>query len=153
MIVEVKVKTTRVIDSKTRKRTETFEVQDCSLFVEAETLVTELLCTEQRAHLLEDFEIQSLRISPIKEICSQYSGDCAFIVSLKDIFLEDNGKEKTLKYKLLLNAASHTEANSRAEELARQGYNMQIEGIKMVDNYHVLENNNSLFSGGNTETE
>ena len=36
MLIEVKVKVARIIDGKTRKRTETYLKPDCELFVEAE---------------------------------------------------------------------------------------------------------------------
>ena len=70
MLIEVKVKVARVIDGKTRKRTETYIVDDCQLFVEAEHQVTAALVEEQNGGVVEEFEIQSLRISPIREVCT-----------------------------------------------------------------------------------
>ena len=138
MLVEVKVKVARVIDGKIRKRTETFIV-DKELFAEAEYKVTAILSEDLEAGLVEGFEIQSLRISPVKEVCDQWfedytgSGYPAFIATLKEIWLTDDGTEKTLKYKVLLWASNHAQALQRVTEHARQGYDMQIEGIKQVD--------------------
>ena len=106
MLVEVKAKVTRIIDSKTRKRNETFIVNNCELFVEAEHAVLGNLTSDQEQGLVEDFEIQSLRISPIKEVCTEYAGESSFIATLKDVFLTDDGTEKPMKYKVLLWADS-----------------------------------------------
>ena len=138
MLIEVKVKVARIIDSKVRKRTETY-LMDKELFSEAEYEVMSSLSQEVEAGTVDSFEIQSLRISPIKEVCDQWlqdytlSGYPAFIATLKDIFHADDGTEKVLKYKVLLWAQNHSQALQRVQELAHQGYDMQIEGIKQVD--------------------
>ena len=135
MLVEVKVKVARIIDGKTRKRTETF-LLDRELFTQAEYTVMTALSQEMEAGTVEGFEIQSLRISPIKEVAEQFRSDSAintYIATLRDIWLADDGTEKQLKYKVLLWAEDLTAANSNAHRLAREGYDMQIEGIKQVD--------------------
>ena len=148
MLIEAKVKVSRIIDGKTRKRTETYLVPDCELFVNAEHQVMHHLAEEQESGLIECSEIQSLRISPIKEVCDQWledyiiGGDPAFIATLKEIFHADDGTEKTLKYKVLLWASSHSRALQRVQALARQGYDMQIEGIKQVDYDYLTSQNN-----------
>ena len=139
MLVEVKAKVARIIDSKTRKRVETYVVSNCDLFVEAEQKVMETLAAEQSSHLIESFQIQSLRISPIMEVCVQYTGEIAFIATLKDYFHADDGTEKILKYKVLLWADSHADALNRIQELAREGYDMHIEGIKEVEYKYIAE--------------
>ena len=83
-----------------------------------------------------------MRISPIKEVAEQFRSDSAintYIATLKDIWLADDGTEKQLKYKVLLWAEDLTAANNNAHRLAREGYDMQIEGIKQVD-YEYLTN-------------
>ena len=142
MLVEVKAKVTRIIDSKTRKRNETFIVNNCELFVEAEHTVLSNLTSDQEQGLVEDFEIQSLRISPIKEVCTEYAGESSFIATLKDIFLTDDGTEKPMKYKVLLWADSLSEAMARTNVFARQGYDMSVEGLKEV-NYEYLTHQDS----------
>jgi hypothetical protein len=61
---------------------------------------------------------------------------------LKDIFHEDDGTEKTLRYKVLLWANSLTEANSNVQLLAHEGYDMQIEGIKQADYEYLTSQDN-----------
>ena len=146
MLIEVKVKVARVIDSKTRKRTETFLV-DRELFSEAEYAVMSGLTQETELGTVEGFEIQSLRISPIKEVAEQFISELAintYIATLRDIWLADDGTEKQLKYKVLLWAEDLTAANTNAHRLAKEGYDMQIEGIKQVDYEYLAEQTNHV---------
>ena len=134
MLIEVKAKVSRIIDSKLRKRTETYLI-DKELYAEAEYAVMSSLANEQELGTVESSEIVSLRQSPIKEICEDTMPGSAFtfIATLKDIFHDDNGNEKSMRYKVLLWANDLSQANQRAQQLARQGYDMQIEGIKQVE--------------------
>ena len=132
MLIEVKVKVARVIDNKTRKRTETY-ILDREFFSQAEYAITELLNEEEQSGLIEDFHITSLRESGIKEIVDKFKGDFTFLATLKDIWLEDDGTEKYLKYKVLLWADSPSQAMGNTLQLSKEGYDMQIEGIKQVD--------------------
>lgn len=145
MLTEVKVKVSRVIDSKTRKRTETY-LTEADVFAQAEIAVMTLLEQQTEEGLVEDFEIQSLRISPIKEICTQYQGEETFVITLKDIFVDDNGNEKFLRYKVLLWADSLSQANARANELSHQGYSMLVEGIKQTDYEYLTPQENENYS-------
>ena len=132
MLIEVKVKVARIIDAKTRKRTETY-LLDKEFFSEAEYIVTAYLNTQVAEGTVESFEIQSLKLSQIKEVASQFDGENSFIATLIDIWLDDDGTEKKLKYKVLLWADTPSQAMSNILQLAREGYDMQIEGIKQVD--------------------
>lgn len=136
MLIEVKAKVARIIEDKIRKKTETY-ILDKSFFSEAEYAVTAQLTEEQGSHLVENFELQSIKLSSIKEVFTQYEGSCVFIATLKDIFVGDDGTEKPLKYKIMLWADSLAQAHQRVQEIASQGYNMGIEGIKEV-NYEYL---------------
>lgn len=147
MLIEVKVKVARVIDSKTRKRTENF-ILDKEFFSEAEYDVTAHLNEEVTLGSVESFEIQSMKISQIKEVESQFDGDYSYIGTLKDIWLDDDGTEKTLKYKVLLWANDTTDANNKFLQLARQGYDMQIEGIKQVDYEYLTSQEESNEQAG-----
>jgi hypothetical protein len=141
MLIEVKAKVARIIDGKTRKRTESF-ITDKELFAEAELAVMQNLTAEKNQGVVEDFEIQSLRTSPIKEVAPQFDGNLTFVATLKDIWIDDDGTEKLLKYKVLLWADDLTQANQHISHLARQGYDMQIEGIKQVDYEYLTTLNN-----------
>lgn len=143
MLIEVKAKVSRIIDSKLRKRTETYLI-DKELYAEAEYAVMSSLTNEQELGTVDSSEIISLRQSPIKEICEDTMPGSAFtfIATLRDIFHDDNGNEKSMRYKVLLWANDLSQANQRAQQLARQGYDMQIEGIKQVEYEYLTEQDN-----------
>ena len=79
-----------------------------------------------------------MKISQIKEIAYLTNGSYSYIGTLKDIWLDNDGTEKTLKYKVLLWANDTTDANNKFLQLARQGYDMMVEGIKQAD-YEYLD--------------
>jgi hypothetical protein len=139
MLIEVKTKVERIVDSKTKRRIETFVVPDCELFVNAEHKVMALLSEEEELGVVNSFEIQSMRISPIKEVCNQFTGEYSFIATLKDLFTDDEGNEKPLKYKVLLWADTLSIALSNAMSLKAQGYDMEIETLKQVDYKYIEE--------------
>lgn len=132
MLIEVKVKVSRIIDAKKRKKLETYVLQK-DFFSEAEYAVTALLNGQHDEGTVDSFEIQSLKLSPIKEIADQYEGQYSYIATLKDIFHDDEGNEKYTRYKVLLWADDLTSATHNVRELQREGYDMQIEGLKEVD--------------------
>ena len=144
MLIEVKVKVAWIINSKIKKKQETF-VLDKEFFAEAEYKVSELLTGYKDEGTIDNFEIISLRQSGVKEIVTQYQGEGTFITSLRDTFLQEDGTEKILKYKVLLWANDITEAMGHTRELAQQGYDMQIDSLKEV-NYTYLnqEDNGSI---------
>ena len=138
MLIEVRVKVTRIIDAKKRKKLETY-ILNKDFFSEAEYKVTEILNTQHDERTVDSFEIQSLKLSTIKEIADQYEGQYSFLATLKDIYHDDNGNEKSMRYKVLLWANDLTSATHNARELQRQGYDMQIEGLKEVDYTYVQD--------------
>lgn len=134
MLIEVKVKSV----VKTKKESATYLV-DKEFFSEAEYAVTAYLNQLQASNTIESFEIQSLKMSPIKEIYHVNEGFMPFIITLQDVFVSDDGTEKPLRYKILLYAADLSEANDRAQVIIREGYNMIIEGIKQVNYIYLTE--------------
>lgn len=137
MLIEVKTKLT-IEGKKSKKETVTF-ILDKEFFSEAEYAVTKLLGEEKAGKSVSDYEIQSLRISPIKELATQYTGENTFVVTLTDVFTDDEGNEKPLKYKVLLWAKDLSEAWERTQEISEQGYDMHIEGIKEVPYEYLAE--------------
>lgn len=147
MLIEVKTKVAWKVDNKIKKKLETY-LLDKEVFAEAEYAVMALLNNEINEGTVESFEITSLRQSIIKEIITQYEGEGTFIVTLRDTMLQDDGSEKAIKYKVLLWADNISEAMNHAREVAQQGYDMQIDGIKEV-NYTYL---NIESNGETTQT-
>ena len=136
MLIEVKAKVAWIIDGKVKRKQETF-ILDKEVFAEAEYVVMSLLEGYRREGTIDNFEIQGLKLSIVKEVITQYQGECTFIASLRDIFLQDDGSEKVLRYKVLLWADNISDAMAHTKELASQGYDMQIDGLKEV-NYTYL---------------
>lgn len=134
MLIEVKIKVTKKVDTKYRKSVETY-LLDEEFFAQAEYALTHLLEADMEVHggSIFDFYITSMKCSSIKEIADQFKGEHSFIATLKDIFVDDDGNEKALRYQVLLWADNLTEANQRAQQLAKEGYDLLIEGIKQVD--------------------
>ena len=137
MLIEVKAKVAWIIDGKVKKKQETF-ILDKEVFAEAEYTVMAYLEDCKHDGSVDDFEIQGLKLSVVKEIITQYQGEGTFIASLKDTFLQDDGTEKVTRYKVLLWANNIAEAMTHTREIAQQGYDMQIDGLKEV-NYTYLE--------------
>jgi hypothetical protein len=138
MLIEVKVRVTWIIDSKYKKTTETFLI-DREVFAQAEYTIMHELTDKVNTGLAFDFYILSLKMSPIKEVCTQFQGENTFIASLRDTFLQDDDSEKVMRYKILLWANDIADAMAHTREIASQGYDMQIDSLKEV-NYTYLNN-------------
>lgn len=148
MLIEVKAKVAWKIDGKVKKKIETY-ILDKEVFAEAEYEVLSLLNQDKIDGEVEDFEITGLKLSIVKEIITQYEGNYTFIATLRDTTLLDDGSEKTIKYKVLLWDNNIAEAMTHTREIAQQGYDMQIDGLKEV-NYTYL---NSQENEEPTSTE
>lgn len=136
MLVDVRAKVAWIIDDKIKKQTETF-ILDADTFSQAEYAIMQELSAKKEVNLIDDYEILYLKVSAIKEVYTQYEGEYSYVITLKDTTLQDDGSEKSIKYKVLLWASSITDAMSHAREIAAQGYDMQIDGLKEV-NYTYL---------------
>lgn len=129
MLTEVKVKTARKVGDKIRKTTETY-VLDTELLAYAEYAVMKELQKEQD---IENSMVVSIKVSSLKEIADQYKGNHSYIATLKDLFHDDNGKEKAIRYKVLLWADDLTQATKNARAMQSEGYDMQVEGLQEAD--------------------
>lgn len=147
MLIEVKAKVAWKIDDKVKKKIETYIIDE-EVFAQAEYAAMSHLEQYKSDGEVEDFEITGLKLSIVKEIITQYEGDYTFIATLRDTTLLDDGSEKIIKYKVLLWANNIAEAMTHTREIAQQGYDMQIDGLKEVNYTHL----NSL-ANESTSTE
>ena len=143
MLIEVKTKVSWIIDSKVKKKVETYLI-DKEVFAEAEYAVMNLLSSYQNESTVSSFEIVSLRQSVVREVVEQYEGEGTFIASLRDTFLQDDGSEKVMRYKVLLWADNISEAMTHTREIAQQGYDMQIDGLKEVSYTYLNSEENEV---------
>ena len=74
MLIEVKTKVAWIIDTKVQRKLETY-LLDKEVFAEAEDEVMSLLNDYKTEGTVEDYEIQSLKISSIKEVMTQFEGE------------------------------------------------------------------------------
>lgn len=152
MLIEVKAKVAWIIDNKVRKRTETY-ILDKNVFAEAEYEVMTLLSGYMDEGTVKSFEILMIKVSMVKEIITQYQGENTFIASLRDIFLQEDGTEKTIKYKVLLWANNISDAMTHTREIASQGYDMQIDSLREVDYVYLTTQRNEESTESTNSSE
>lgn len=143
MLIETKAKTSKEVDGKRIRNTITF-LTDSDTLVDALASVISHLDVMHSSHLIDDADILSCKQSSIKEVATQFEGDKSYIATLKDVWIDEIGDEKSMRYKVLLYAADLTECNQRVQQLSREGYNMSVESLTEV-NMEYLE------SASNTE--
>lgn len=141
MLTETKVKTSKEVDGRRIRNTITF-LTDSETLVDALASVISHLDTMQSSYLIDDADILSCKQSSIKEVATQFEGDKSYIATLKDIWIDEIGDEKSMRYKVLLYAADLTECNQRVQQLSREGYDMSVESLTEV-NMEYLESVNT----------
>ena len=132
MLVETRVKISKEVDGKIRKSSVIF-LTDSVTLIDALAVVINHLNILQHSHLITDADILACKQSSIKEVATQFEGEKSYVATLKDIWIDEVGDEKSLRYKVLLYAADLTECNTRAQQLSREGYDMQIESLTEMD--------------------
>ena len=88
----------------------------------------------------DDFDVISLKRSKIKEIANNRENeeDLLWLAELQDVFLDDNGKEKYIKYKVLFFSKTYDSASEFITEYAKQGYDMQLVSLKLTKNIDII---------------
>lgn len=98
---------------------------DAELFGEAEAKAYEKL----QDHM--DVDVVSIRRSAIREVIRTDNLRSYYCATIATVFV-DSEKEKTIKYKILLPAATIEEAQKAVSELLQQGYDMRLDAIKLT---------------------
>ena len=82
----------------------------------------------------KDFDVVAIKRSNIKEIANQRTNndDVIWQAELQDIFHDDEGNEKLLKYKILFFSKTYESANTFITEYAKQGYDMSLVSLKLT---------------------
>lgn len=84
---------------------------------------------------LTDIDVVSIKRSKIKEVLNERGNDSDLIwqAELMDVFHDDEGNEKEIKYKTILFAQSFDSAKAFISEYMRQGYdNMSLVSLKLT---------------------
>ena len=124
MLIESKVRSTRKTEDNKSKIFTEYYLIDCESYSDAEYKLNEYL------HDAEKFDIISMKLTSISEIYDNYEGTSTFTATMSPEFEDDYGQIKTSKYSILLWANDLFQANQRIDEISKQGYQMQVEGIK-----------------------
>lgn len=113
------------LDDKTVKMN--MVVADAVSFADAERQM------EVAFHGETDLEVVALKRSKIKEIAnaSDSGEDLIWLATLSDSW-EMDGKEKHIKYDILLHAPDFESAKGFIEEYITQGYNMELISLKLT---------------------
>ena len=83
---------------------------------------------------LNEVDVVGVKRSKIKEILNtcQHDDDLIWQAELMDVFHDDEGNEKEIKYKTILFAQSFDSAKAFISEYMRQGYDMSLVSLKLT---------------------
>ena len=125
MYYEMTTKVTRVKDDGTEKEVSERYITDCETFAEAEEKAMETYSADNT-----EGDVIAVKRSNVKEIVNEdEEKEYYFKATIVDTFIDDNEKEKELRYYVLIRANDLGEATAKANEYMRQGFeNMKIEG-------------------------
>ena len=126
MYYEITDRVKRVKDDGTEKEVNERYITDCLTFAEAEQKGMEAYSADNT-----DGDVVAVKRSNVKEIVNENEEkEHYFKATIVDTFIDDNGKEKELKYYVLIRADNLTEATAKANEYMRQGLqDMRLDGI------------------------
>lgn len=99
---------------------------DVELFAQAEVKAYEQLKDK------EDVDVVSIKRSTIKEVIKVDNDLDYYVATLSDIFVDDKGKEIIIRHKQLIPAANIGEAQKAITEFLEQGYDMNLDAIKLT---------------------
>lgn len=104
--------------------TEKVIVENCNLFAEA----------EMKLMKHRECEVTALKRSAIKEfVNTSNDGEYIFIATITASYVDDNGKDKEMQYKVALWADDITKAHNITKEYMRQGLDdMELKGINQT---------------------
>lgn len=88
----------------------------------------------------KDFDVTAIKRSKIKEIANRRVGqeDLMWISEVQDVFHDDAGNEKYMKYKILFYSRTFDTAKTFITEYIKQGYDMTLISLKLTKFIDVL---------------
>lgn len=136
MYYEITDRVKRVKDDGTEKEVNERYITDCLTFAEAEQKGMEAYSADNT-----DGDVVAVKRSNVKEIVNENEEkQHYFKATIVDIFTDDNGNEKELKYYVLIRADNLTEATSKANDYLRQGLSdMRLDGIVKTNILELLK--------------
>lgn len=135
MTWEATISTTK-IDSKGNEKVQkqSFVLDGYVSFGEVEEKLFDEFASES------GFEVCAIRQSRIKEIANGRSNDddLLWVAELQDLFTDENGNEKMIKYKILFFSRTFDTAKAFISNYAEQGYNLVLVSLKLTKFIDVL---------------
>lgn len=127
MLYEIKLNAEKTLDSGEQKKVREHYIVDAELHGEAEKIGYELYPNLS-------IDVFAVYRSDIAEIVNEKEDDKPFFkATVIDVSTDlDSGKEKELKYQMLVCAKDIVEATAIMNEYMKQGYDMRLDGIKRV---------------------
>jgi hypothetical protein len=104
---------------------EQFILEHCESFSDAEAQLFDY------GSSLTEIDVVAVKRSKLKEIANERTNEDEkiFLATLVDVFLNEDGTEKEMKYTIAFFSKSMASANAYINEYAKQGYNMSITKI------------------------
>lgn len=136
MYYEITDRVKRVKDDGTEKEVNERYITDCLTFAEAEQKGMEAYSDYGL-----DGDVVVVKRSNVKEIVNENEEkQYYFKATIVDTFIDDNDKEKELKYYVLIRADNLTEATSKSNDYLRQGLSdMRLDGIVKTNILELLK--------------
>ena len=119
MLYEVQISYT-TLDDKAVKEQYLIEAQE--FFANAEHEMYKRFST------CDNLDVTKIKRSNIKEVANQRNQptDKVWIAQMQDVFVDDDGEEKPIKYKIAFFSDTYDNANAFIIEYAKQGYQMSL---------------------------
>jgi hypothetical protein len=119
MLYEVQISYT-TLDDKAVKEQYLIEAQE--FFANAEHEMY------KRFNANDNLDVTKIKRSNIKEVANQRNQptDKVWIAQMQDVFVDDDGEEKPIKYKVAFFSDTYDNANAFIIEYAKQGYQMSL---------------------------
>lgn len=131
MFYEVQTRRSEIDATGANKEvTEKYIVKDCELFANAEYKSIEYITPYSNGLC----DVTAMKQSKIREFINaknEESEQGIYVATVADVFIDDNGKEKEIKYVVAIWATSVGEANELVGEYLKQGMeDFRIIGVK-----------------------
>lgn len=131
MLYEVQISYTS-LDDKAVKEQYLIEAQE--FFANAEHEMYKRFST------CDSLDVTKIKRSNIKEVANKRNQptDKVWIAQMQDVFVDDDGEEKPIKYKVAFFSDTYDNANAFIIEYAKQGYQMSLISLTLSNFVDIL---------------
>ena len=100
----------------------------------------EILYEKMQGFGFSDIDVIAIKRSKIKEIANKRTNkdDLLWMAEMQDVFHDDEGNEKYIKYKVMFYSETYEKANAFITEYAKQGYDLSLVSLKLTKFIDVL---------------